>query len=124
MTKILVLLAVIGLLFLTLGVYLFPGSTAFWLASMSGGYQAVRVVLAGLLLIDLATNPPRSRIFRALSLVVATAVSTWVLRATYANNMQVLDSLSLLGASFAIAVTALELRPIKSQKITNAVHQN
>jgi len=124
MTKVLVLLAAIGLLFLLLGVYLFPASSAFWLASMSGGYQAVRAVLAGLLLIDLATNPPRSRVFRALSIMVAVAVGTWVLRSTYANNMQLLDSLSLLGASFAIAVTALELRPIKSQKITDVVHQN
>ena len=85
-------------------------NSMFWLASSAVGYQIVRFGLMLLLLLQIATNPPRHQIFRAISMVVASTVAVWTLQATYANHMLFLDSLSLLASSVAIAITALEQR--------------
>ncbi len=85
-----------------------PNSSMFWLASSATGYQVVRGGLMAVLLLQIVTNPPRYMVFRATSMIIASSVAIFSLQATYANHMLLLDALSLLASSVAIAVTALE----------------
>jgi hypothetical protein len=81
-----------------------------WLASDAVGYTIVRLILMASLFGLLITNPPRNPAFRALVGVVALCLGAWALIATYQNNMEILDSASILAASLAIGITALEFR--------------
>jgi hypothetical protein len=108
MSKKLLAAMVLLLLFLAFGTVLAPESPMFWLASSAVGYQIARFGLMLVLLLQLGTNPPRHKTFRIFSGWVAGITAFWVLNATYGNNMEILDSLSLLGAAVAIGLTALE----------------
>lgn len=108
MGKALLVAAFAILAFLAFGTENASDNSMFWLASSETGYQVVRFGLMLLLILQIATNPPRHRVFRAISMIVATTVSVWTLSATYNNQMLFLDSLSLLASSTAIAITALE----------------
>lgn len=112
MRKLLLLLSLGVLVFLSVATTLFPQNTIFWLASSASMYQHLRELLAFVLVLQLATRPPRHVWARILSGAIALAVGVWVVEATYAYQMLGLDSLSLLGASIAIGVTALERKII------------
>ena len=108
MAKALLVAAFSILVLLAFGTENASNNSMFWLASTGIGYQVVRFSLMLVLLLQIATNPPRHRVFRAISIMVATSVAAWTLTSTYDNKMQLLDSLSFLASSIAIAVTALE----------------
>jgi hypothetical protein len=108
MGKKLVAAALFTLIFLAFGTEIAPDSPLFWLASSAVGYQVIRFGLVLILLLQLGSDPPRHRTFRIISAWVAGVTSLWVLRATYANYMALLDTLSLLGSVVAIGLTALE----------------
>ena len=57
---------------------------------------------------QLTTSPPRHMWFRVISGAIAIAVGAWAIEATYYNQMLSLDTLSFLGTSVAIGVSALE----------------
>jgi len=117
MGKLLLLLAFVCLTSLTIGTALFPQSAAFWLASGGIGYTLVRTALGAVLLVQFFTDPPRHVYFRILAGLLATAVGGWALSATFSNEMELLDSLSLLASAAAIGCAALEMQvtPKKSQ---------
>jgi hypothetical protein len=108
MGKALLVAAFAALVLLAFGTELAPNSPAFWLASSAAGYQIVRFALMLLLLMQIATDPPRHKTFRMISLGISSLVALWALRATYGNTMLFLDTLSLLASSVAVALTALE----------------
>jgi hypothetical protein len=111
MGKLLLLLSFMCLVFLGFGVVLYPQNSVFWLASGSSMYQHVRELLALVLVVQLVTRPPRHVWVRLLSGAIAVTTGIWAIEATYASQMPLLDSLSFLGASIAIGVTALERKP-------------
>lgn len=108
MGKLLLLLSLAVLVTVGLGVHLIPNSQLFWLASNSTGYQHIRILVGALLMIQLATNPPRQVWFRIVASAVALATGYWAVQQAMVYSMQLLDVLAFLAASFAIFATALE----------------
>lgn len=124
--KLLIVLSLIGLLILCLGTALFPQSPVLWLSSALPIYQYLRESLVLILLMQLATRPPRQIWFRLISGVIALSLASWSIEATLYGRMFFFDSLSLLGASIAIGVSAIEHKisilglvklPLKNKKI-------
>ena len=121
MGKALLVAAFAILAFLAFGTENASDNSMFWLASSAIEYHVVRFGLMLLLILQIATNPPRHRVFRAISMIVATTVSAWTLSATYNNHMLFLDSLSLLASATAIAITALERKGAIFAKATGTI---
>ena len=92
-----------------------PQSSAIWLASTEHSYNLLRAGVMIVLATLLVTNPPRHTQLRVFAGILATVLAAWSLRATYQNQMQLLDGASLLTASIAMAIAA---REPKSQGIT------
>jgi hypothetical protein len=105
---VLILLSLVGLVFLSVGTFLYTQNPIFWLASGAPIYQYLRVLLSLVLVMQLTTHPPRHLWFRIVSGAIAAAVGIWAVESTYYNNMLSLDTLSLLGASIAIGISAIE----------------
>lgn len=89
-----------------------PQNPLFWFASLGTTYQHIRELLLAILLVQLVTRPPRHVWFRILTGAVSIVTITWVIQQSYSFNMLPLDTLSILGASLAIAVTSLERKAI------------
>lgn len=118
MAKLLLLLSFICLVTLALGTSQLPNDPTFWLAAQSPLFQHVREALAGVLLVQLVTRPPRHLIFRLMTGILSLGVAAWAVNATLAGQMMVLDSLSLLAAALAIGVTSLEVPLYRSSHIS------
>jgi hypothetical protein len=108
MGKTLLLISFLCLGFVSIGTSIFPQNPMFWLASAAPSYQYLRELLVFVLVIQLTTSPPRHMWFRIISGAVALVLAIWCVRQTYDNQMQLLDSLSLLGTSIAIGISAIE----------------
>lgn len=122
MSKKLLAASIGSLIFLIIGTSLYPDNPLFWLATSSLNFQIIRFGLLLILLLQFVTEPPRKRVFRAISAMVAVSVASWTLQATYANHMMLLDALCFLGTSVAVGLVALErqLLPTKSTRKTVA----
>ena len=110
MGKSLLLISLVCLVFVSIGIFIFPQNPMFWLASATPLYQYIRGFFAFILLMQLTTSPPRHIWFRIISGVTALVLAIWCIGETYNNQMQLLDSLSFLGAAIAIGVSAIERR--------------
>lgn len=108
MSRLLLVLSLIALVFLGIGTAREPNNAMFWLASGSVAYQWVRGILSFLLFVQFVTDPPRKLWFRVLAGTVASVVGVWAMVATYSFRMQGLDTLAFLSTSLAVLVTALE----------------
>jgi hypothetical protein len=108
MGKLLLVLALVGLIILFFGTSLLPQNPDFWLASGGSMYQYMRGLLALVVVLQLTTRPPRHVWLRLVSGVIALAVGIWTIEATYSDHMLILDTLCFISASVAIGVTALE----------------
>jgi hypothetical protein len=113
MRKSLMLMYLIILVAMYFGSLKIPQSSFFWFASTDALHQYVRVLLASVLVIQLVTRPPRRIWIRSLTGFIGFVVMVWALRQSYNNNMLLLDSLSVIGASIVIIVTSLEHKAIK-----------
>jgi hypothetical protein len=109
MRRLLLLLFALSLCLLAYGTAYYPDYAAFWLASGEPTYQIVRLLLAGALFIQFATHPPRNIYFRLLCGIISVSSAMWVIQESAAYHMMYLDALSILGASIATAITALEI---------------
>jgi len=108
MSKLILLMSFVCLgVLLTLNL-LFADSSILWLASSSQDINIVRAVMMFILAVLLVTNPPRNIALRSLIGATAIFVLAWCLRATYNNQMQVLDSLAFALASVAAGLDVLE----------------
>jgi hypothetical protein len=108
MGKLLLILALVGLIVLFFGTSLLPQNPDFWLASGTSMYQYIRGLLALVAILQLTTRPPRHVWLRILSGAIALSVGVWVIEATCSDHMLILDALCFISASLAIGVTALE----------------
>jgi hypothetical protein len=109
MRRLLLLFFALSLCLLAYGTAYYPDYAAFWLASGEPTYQVVRLLLAGALFIQFATHPPRNIYFRLLCGFIAVSSGLWAVQQSLAFHMLYLDTLSVLGASIATAITALEI---------------
>ena len=108
MSKLLLLLTALLLVFLGFGTHIMPDNPMFWLAAGNDSYQITRVVMGVLLMALVFTNPPRHAWLRMLCGFAAVIAGVWVLNQTYYYHMGILDSLAFSGASVAMLITALE----------------
>lgn len=122
MRKMLIVLSLAELLFLAVGLQLAPTSSLFWLTSGSLEMQVVRLSLCAILFVLLITRPPRHAILRLFSGLVAIGVGAWAIQATYAFQMEFMDTLAFLSAVTALGLSALEL-PTVSRPTMHANHQ-
>jgi hypothetical protein len=108
MSKLLLLLSLFALAILGIGTATMPNDPMFWLASSANHIQYVRTILAGMLMLQLITNPPRSIRLRVLTGTIAAIVGVWTIQQTLNGNLQFLDILAFLSTSLAVFITALE----------------
>lgn len=80
----------------------------FWLASPANYIQYIRIILAGILILQLVTNPPRRIWLRLVTGTVAGLVGMWTIQQTFNGSLQFLDILAFLSTSLAVLTTALE----------------
>jgi hypothetical protein len=109
-SKTLLFLSFIGLLFLIVGSILFPGSSVMWLASTAVPANILRIILSVVVVALLVTEPPRDTVFRMLVAYLAVGTGIWGAVAGYNNTIPLLDSASLLLASLSMGAVALEFR--------------
>lgn len=121
MRRLLLLLAALSLCLLAYGTAYHPDYAAFWLASGEPTYQTVRLLLASALFIQFVTHPPRNIYFRMLCGFIAVSSAAWALEESYAYHMLYMDTLSILGASVATGITALEVN-YKSEEQRTSKH--
>lgn len=118
MRRLLLLLSAVGLSLLAYGTAFYPEFAAFWLASGEPQYQIIRMFLAAALFIQFVTHPPRNIYFRVLCGVIAIGSSIWAIQQTYMYEMMLFDTLSILAASIATGITALEISYEKEEHQT------
>lgn len=112
MGKLLIFLSIVILAMMSIGASVSPQNPMFLLASVTATYQHIREVLIAVLAIQFVTRPPRHVWFRILAGLIATVATVWTIQQTYSYHMQLFDALSILGASVAIIITALERKAI------------
>lgn len=117
MRRILLLLSALGLVTLALGTTYAPNDPTFWLAASTPVYQIVRGALAIVLFVQFVTHPPRHILFRLLCGLISVSAGIWAIQETNAYHMMALDTLSIMAASIATGITALELSSPKEVTI-------
>jgi hypothetical protein len=122
MGKVVIFLSLVSLVILQVGSMVLATSPIMWLASATVPYEVVRGVLAILLLALLVTHPPRQVALRTLVGLTAAGVLVSALWLTYANQMLLLDSLSMSAAGVSMAIAAFELNDSEQQATTKALH--
>lgn len=85
-----------------------PDSPVMWMASTSINFAIVRAVLITVLVALIITNPPRNVHFRYFVGIFSAILTSWALNATYNNEMQILDTLSILEFSVCAGLIVLE----------------
>lgn len=104
---------IIVLLTLVVGSVQFPDLPLFWLTSGDIAMQWVRGGLVFMLLSQVLSEPPRNAWFRAGAGVASLGIFGWSVNALLGFDIQLLDAISFIGASFAVGITALELSPTR-----------
>jgi hypothetical protein len=105
--------------FLILGIlvtlsFLVPNTAAMWLASTASSYNLVRISLMIIVLGLLVTNPPRNTYFRYFVGLITVTLSIWAIAATYQNDMQFLDTISILATGISMGIVVLEYGPAEA----------
>ncbi len=111
MDKLVVFFAMINLTALEIGSLFFSNSPLMWLAGSSTGFILARAFVILLLIALIVTHPPRNNYLRAFVGSVAVIIFSSVLYMTFGRDglMPVFDSVSLMAASFAMGMMALEI---------------
>lgn len=108
MSKLVLILSLLGLtILLTFGLT-DPNSPVMWMASTSVNFAVLRGCLGAVLLGLLLTHPPRNVYFRTFVGMLCLTLVSWAVSATYENQMKFLDTLSLLEVSVSAGLIALE----------------
>ena len=102
------LLSLYALALLGIGTATMPNDPVFWLASPANYIQYIRIILAGILMLQLITKPPRRMWLRLVTGTIASLVGMWTIQQTYNGSLQFLDILAFLSTSLAVLITALE----------------
>jgi multidrug transporter EmrE-like cation transporter len=104
----LLLLSLYALVLLGIGTATMSNDPMFWLASPANYIQYIRIILAGILVLQLITNPPRRMWLRLVTGTVAGLVGMWTIQQTFNGSLQYLDILAFSSTSLAVLITALE----------------
>jgi hypothetical protein len=101
-----------GLIALALlaGSLFIPGSFVMTLASSSVAANVARIVIIGLMIGLIITNPPRSRVFRTALGVASVGFLGYAWNHAMSGTIQLADSILYLQAAIAFAIEALETR--------------
>lgn len=108
MSKLVLILSTLGLTLLMIVGMTDPNNPIMWMASTSESFTYLRGFLVAVLLGLLFTQPPRNVIFRGFVGLVSLIVASWALSLTYNNNIQLLDTMSLLLVCVSAGLTVLE----------------
>jgi hypothetical protein len=90
------------------GSILIPNDSLMWLASTSTLMNVVRVVVIGLMLALIFTDPPRSKQLRTVLAVAAGAFAGWAIARAFSGTVQVVDALLFLQAAVSFGLAAIE----------------
>ena len=90
-----------------------PTSFVMVLASTSLIANIARVIVIGLMIALIVTNPPRSEAFRAVLGVASLSFGYWALMHTLSGTIQLADSVLYLVAAIAFAIEALEVNVVE-----------
>jgi hypothetical protein len=106
----------LGLSFLALGILLVfglhaPDNPIMWLASVSGVFELLRIILMTSLLYLLVFGSPHNVRLRTLIGLGAAGLGAYALGATYLSDIKFEDSLALLMVSVSLSIAVLESQP-------------
>jgi hypothetical protein len=90
------------------GSILIPNDSMMWLASTSTLMNVARVVVIGLMLALIFTDPPRSKRLRTLLAVAAGTFAGWAVARALSGTVQVVDALLFLQAAVSFGLAAIE----------------
>lgn len=108
MSKLILLLSLLGIaLLFSLGLTN-PDNPMVWLASSSMEFAWIRLTMMIALASLLVTHPPRNHYLRLVVGTLAVGLAGWSLWETYNNSMLLLDSFSILQFSVSAGLTVLE----------------
>lgn len=108
MSKYIISLSLTGLAILFTFGLLAPNNAIMWMASTSENFAILRFGLMIMLAALMITNPPRNIYLRSLVGSVALFITAWSLGATYNNQMEPLDTMSILLTSISSGLLILE----------------
>lgn len=94
------------------GIYA-PNSPLMWLASTDPGYAYIRGGIIAVLIILLATNPPRSLHFRVSLGMFSALLCGVAVYLTWNFSLPLVDALSFVEVAAVCAVEALEMETLK-----------
>jgi hypothetical protein len=121
MSKLVLLLSLLGTAILFSFGLTDPNSPVVWLASTSMNFAALRLIMMLVLAALLVTHPPRNTYLRILVGTFSVALAGWSLAATYDNQMKLLDSLSLLQFSISAGLIVLESKHIPIETVEERI---
>ncbi len=98
-----------SVVFLLTGTYVFPHSPIMWLAGTSLTYTIFRLVMTGMLLIVLFTNPPRKMFVRIAMGIVAVVLTGWGIDLMWQGSYKLLDMILFVELGIAFGLAALEV---------------
>jgi hypothetical protein len=108
MSKVMLLLSLLGVTILFSFGLTDPNNPIVWLASTSQNFAFLRLGMMLALAALLVTHPPRNIYLRLAIGVFASVLAAWSLYSTYDNQMKLLDSMSLLEFSISAGLVVLE----------------
>ncbi len=101
--------ALVSVLFLLIGTYLFPADVVMWFASTAPSFTLVRTSMALILLVVLFTTPPRSLRVRLLMGFASVAFTGAGLAVSLSDSLHILDIILFFQLGIALGIEALEL---------------
>jgi thiol:disulfide interchange protein len=118
MSKLVLLLSLLGITILFSFGLTDPNNPVVWLASTSQIFAFLRLGMMIALAALLVTHPPRNIYLRYCIGIFAAVLASWALFAIYNNQMKLLDSLSILEFSVSAGLIVLESKrfPVESEE--------
>ena len=118
MSKLVLLLSLLGTAILFSFGLTDPNNPVVWLASTSTNFAFLRVGMMLSLAALLVTHPPRNVYLRVVIGTFVIALAAWSLISTYDNQMKFLDSLSILQFCVSAGLIVLEsdFLPVESEE--------
>lgn len=100
--------ALLCTVFLIVGTYAFPSDIIMWFASTSLIYTIFRVIMVGMLVAVLVTNPPRHLYMRVAMGAMAFTLGCLGIGLLFADTLHLLDVILYIVLAAAFGIEALE----------------
>lgn len=107
-----------SVVFLLTGTYVFPHSPIMWLAGTSLTYTIFRLIMTGMLLVVLLSNPPRKMFVRIAMGIIAVVLTGWGVDLMWQGSYKLLDMILFVELGIAFGLAALE---VTETGVTDAV---